>query len=180
MSIASLSVLLRFLGLGGDDAAATAGPLADIERELSGLPPERARFFAAFAYVLARVADADLEIEDAELAEIERILVRVAGVDTSEATLIGRIASAHVEDVGATQNYIVTREFRDLSSRAERIQLIECLFGVAAADETITGDETTEVLAIAQEIGLTRQEGLAIRSRFRDQLAELRRLPGER
>jgi uncharacterized tellurite resistance protein B-like protein len=74
---------------------------------------------------------------------------------------------------------LVTREFGRLSDTGEKIQLLECLYAVAAADGVITGDETNEVASIAEEIGLSRADATALRSRFRDKLAEFQKLKGE-
>lgn len=177
-----MSVLLRFLGIdssrspeGGDDAS-----LARIAAELEALPSDRARFYAAFAYVLARVAHADLRIDDEEVASMEQTLQQCAGIPAEEARLVAHIAKLEVDHLGGTQNYLVTREFGRMSSPAERIQLLECLYAVAAADEVISGPESVEIMNIAEEIGLSRQDALAVRSAFRDKLAEMRPLRGER
>lgn len=176
-----MSVLLRFLGIDSrtSERVDDDGPLARIVRELDDLPPERARFYACFAYVLARVAGADLHIDDAEVAAMEDVLVRCAGIPAEEAALTVRIVRSEVEHLGGTHNYLVTQEFGRLSSADERLQLIECLYSVAAADETITGDEHNDIVSIASEIGIPRHDVLAIRSRFRDKLAELRPLSSE-
>jgi uncharacterized tellurite resistance protein B-like protein len=176
----TMSMLLKFLGLGGaSDAAGAGGSLGRIAQTLDHLEPEKARFFAAFAYVLARVAGADLTIDVSEKAAMQESLTRLAGISDKEAALVVDIAGAHMHDLGGTENFIVTREFRRLSDRAQRIRLIECLCAVAAADDRITSDESAEILGIAEEIGLAREEALAIRSGWRDKLAELRKLPGE-
>ena len=174
--------LLRFLGIRIESTTVRGeeASLARIASELERLDPARARFFAAFAYVLARVAGADLRFEAEEAEVMEETLVRCADIDASEARLVVSIAQAEVDAIGGTHNYIVTREFGRMSSGEERMQLLECLFAVAAADDVITGDETNEIIAIAQEIGLTREDALAVRSSFRDKLAEMRKLPGER
>ncbi len=177
-----MSLLLRFLGLEKKDrnAAAAGGEATQhIAEQLAGLEPERARFFAAFAYVLTRVAGADLRVEECELAEMRRTLVRVAGIDEPEAELVVEMASTQADRLGATDDYLVTRDFRRIASREERVQLLECLFSVAAADETITGDESAAIMNVAQELGLGRDEVIAIRARYRDKLAEFRRLRGE-
>jgi uncharacterized tellurite resistance protein B-like protein len=173
-------MLLRFLGLKDQpDERGDSSALARIEDELDHLAPDRARFFAAFAYVLARVASADLRIEEAERAEMGRILRGSVGLGEAEARLVAEIASAHVEDLGATDNYVVTRKFAELATRDEKLSLIRCLFAVAAADDTITGAESIEVMNVGTEIGLDREDVIGIRSGFRDKLAELRKLPGE-
>ena len=73
-----MSLLKKFLGL-GDDRGSDAGDTATVRRiaaELDRLPAEKARYLAGFAYVLARVAHADLDIDDDETAEMERIATR--------------------------------------------------------------------------------------------------------
>ena len=177
-----MSVLLRFLGLRTTtgEASPVDGTFARIAAELDGLPPERARFFAGFAYVLARVAGADLRIEEREVTTIEALLVRFAGVTPAEAALATRIARSEVEQLGGTHDFLVTRELGRLCTPEERLQLIECLLAVAAADELVTTAESHDVLRIAAELGVPRSDALAIRARFRDQLAELRPLAGER
>ncbi|MDG2332883.1 MAG: TerB family tellurite resistance protein [Myxococcota bacterium] len=176
--------LLRFIGLGrntGPSASEQADEaLHPIVEALEGLKPERARFFAAFAYVLARVAGADLRMEAEETESMVATLAELTEVSQDEARLVVQIASARMDDLEATHNYLVTREFGKLSDTAEKIQLLECLYAVAAADGTITGDESNEVASIAEEIGLSRSDAVALRSRFRDKLAEFRKLEGER
>jgi len=176
-----MSALLRFLGIEGDTRAPAAddGPLGRIADELEAIPPDRARFFACFAYVLARVAGADLRIDDAEVAEMEQLLVDHTGVPADEARLAVRIAQSEVDRLGGTYNYLITQEFGRTSSASEKLQLIQCLYAVAAADDVITGDENEDILSIAAEIGVPRGDALAIRSRFRDRLGTSRRLPGE-
>jgi uncharacterized tellurite resistance protein B-like protein len=143
------------------------------------LEPDQAQFYAAFAYLLARVAGADLRIDDGERAEMERVLVQVAGIAAGEAELVIRIAGTQMDELGATHNYLVTRRFGQIGSEADKIRLLECLCAVAAADDTITGEESAEIISIAQELGLGRAQALAVRSQWKDKLAEFKRLPGE-
>ena len=129
--------------------------------------------------MLTRVAEADLRIEDNEITAMEHALVEVAGIPREEAGLAIRIARSEVEALGGSLNYLVTQEFGRNSSKEEKLQLIECLYAVAAADDSVTGAENNDIMSIASELGLPRQDALAIRTRFRDKLAELRPLPGE-
>ena len=173
--------LVRLLGLLGLGADARAGGGAGAPREtetvrriadrLAGLPPERARRLAAFAYVLARVAHADLEIDAAESAEMERIVAAQGGLDAAEAALAVEIAKSSARLLGGTENYVVTREFRELASPAERLELLECAYAVAGADGSISALESTECARIAEELGMSHAEALAVRSGFRDKLS---------
>src|SRR6185436_859357 len=64
--------ILKFLGFGEAGGGPGAAPTAESEsvreiiRTLDRLEPDRARFLAAFAYILGRVARADLVISEAE------------------------------------------------------------------------------------------------------------------
>jgi len=117
-------------------------------------------------------ADADLEIYEDETAEIKRIVTDLATLASDEADLVVEIAKSQARLLGGTENYVVTREFRDISTREQRVKLLECIYAVAAADGTISNMESAELANIAEELGFTRPEANAIRSRYKDKLAE--------
>ncbi len=177
-----MSFLLRFLGLGeGGTADAGRGESAsvrEIAARLERLPADKARHLAAFAYVLARVAHADLRITEVETDAMQRIVSQVAGLEPAEAALSVEIAKSQARLLGGTENYVVTREFRRISDRAQRTRLLECLYAVAAADGTISAAESREIAQVADELGFTRAEANALRAAHRDKLSELRGLPG--
>jgi uncharacterized tellurite resistance protein B-like protein len=171
----ALSFLKKLLGAA--DAAQKRGVDADtqtvrrIASELDRLPVETARYLAAFAYVLARVAHADLEIDDSEVREIERIVKSIASLSEAETALVVQIAKSQAVLLGGTENYVVTREFRRISTPEQRSRLLQCLFAVAAADDSISGDESVEIAAIGDELGFTRAEINSLRGAYRDKLA---------
>ncbi|MDD9828230.1 MAG: TerB family tellurite resistance protein [Deltaproteobacteria bacterium] len=174
--------LLRFLGLGREDSGAgragRAGETASVRAiaaRLERLPPESARYLASFAYVLARAAGADFEIAEEEAAEMCRSVQALAALGDDEAELVVEIARSQARLLGGTENYIVTREFRKIASREQRGQLLACLYAVAAADGTISSPESAEIAAIGEELGFTRPEINALRSRWRGKLAEFQR-----
>ena len=41
---------------------------------------------------------------------------------------------------GATEDYVVTREFRKISTMEQRIQLLRCCFAIGATDGTINAE----------------------------------------
>jgi uncharacterized tellurite resistance protein B-like protein len=169
--------LLRFLGVRAPEPA-PGGATETVRRiaaRLERLPPERARYLAAFAYVLARVAHADLEIDASESAQMERMVTELGALASAEAALVVEIAKSQARLLGGTENYVVTREFRRIASVEERARLLECAFAVAAADGAISAVESSECLRIADELGFTREEALALRNTYREKLALLRR-----
>ncbi len=169
--------LLRFLGIGTEEST-EQGETETVRRiasQLERLPADKAKHLASFAYVLARVAHADLEIDDSEVAAMERIVKTLAHLSESEAALVVQIAKSQAQHLGGTENYIVTREFRQRASKEQRGELLDCIYAVAAADGSITGDEQAEILSIAVELGFTRPEAIALRSAYKDKLSEFQR-----
>lgn len=167
--------LRRLLGLDGEaEEARDTETVARIAAELEQLEPDRARYLAAFAYVLARVARADLDVSEAETDEMVRRVRDCSPLPPAQATLVVAMARTYATAFGGTENYLVTRQFRELSSRAERIDLVRCLFAVAAADGGISSVESAEITQIGSELGFTREEVAALRAGFREQLAILK------
>ena len=170
--------LLRFLGVAKEESASGAGEtksVREIAAKLERLPPETARFLAGFAYVLARVANADLQIAPAEADEMRRTVRVLAALSPDEADLVVEIAKSQARLLGGTENYVVTREFRRTSTPLQRAQLLECLYAVTAADGTISTAESREIANVAEELGFTRAEANALRSKYKDKLAEFQR-----
>ncbi len=169
-----MRALRRLLGFETEvDEVRDTETVARIAAELDQLEPDRARFLAAFAYVLARVARADLDVSDAETRKMVELVREFSDLPPAQATLVVLMAKTHAIARGGTENYLVTRQFRELSTRGQRIDLVRCLFGVAAADESISSVENTEITQIGSELGFTREEIAGLRASFRDQLSVL-------
>ncbi len=167
--------LLRFLGLEGASSRRDERESETVHRiasQLERLDPEQARYLATFAYVLARIANADLAIDESETQEMERAVTAIAGLSAAEAALVVKIAQSQARNLGGTQDYVVTRQFRQISTRDQRIELLQCLYAVAAADGTIRSEESAVIVEIAEELGFTRAEAISLRAQYRDKLSE--------
>ncbi len=171
--------ILRLLGLVRDDRgpASPAGETDTVRRivsELESMPPERARYLGAFAYIMGRVADADLDISPAETAKMEEIVERLGHLPEEQAVLVVQIAKSQNRLFGGTEGYLVTREFKEISTPEQRAELLDCLFAVCAADDSISAVEENLVRQIASELGFTLQEFVAARSAYSDKRAVLK------
>jgi uncharacterized tellurite resistance protein B-like protein len=175
--------ILKFLGFGEAGGGPGAAPTAESEsvreiiRTLDRLEPDRARFLAAFAYILGRVARADLVISDAESGEMERLLVQQGGLAPEQAILVVQMAKSQHELFGGTENYLVTREFNRIATQDQKLALLQCLFSVSASDEWISLVEDNEIRRIASELKITHADYIKSRSAWRDQLAILKKQP---
>jgi hypothetical protein len=154
----------------------SAGESESIRRiasEMEALPIDERRYIASFAYVLARAAHADLEISRAELDYIEQAVVEVGRLRSAQAVLVVEMARNMAELYGATDDYVVTRQFAENSTREQRETLLRTAFAVGAADDTITAAEVAELNEIGKELGFRADEIDGIRNEFRDQLAAI-------
>ena len=126
--------------------------------ELDALEPARARFLAAFAYVLGRVAHADSHISEDETEKMHEIVQKLGHLPEAQAVLVVEIAKGQARLFGGTENYLVTREFREIATAEQRLELLDCLFAVAAADGSISAIEESQTGQIAKELGFTQPQ----------------------
>jgi len=147
-----------------------------IVAELDALAPDRARFLAAFAYILTRAAAADLEISDVETRAIEALVAEHGALPEAQAVLVAGMARNQSLLVGGTEDYLVTRQFRELSSGEERLALLRCCYLVGAADDTITAEESSTLQEIALELDVDRDEVNRIRAEFAPKLSAIQAL----
>ena len=161
-------------------AASDRGDTDTVKRivaELDSLPAERARFLAAFAYVLSRVAHADSRITADETDAMREIVQKLGHVPEAQAVLVVEIAKHQARLFGGTENYLVTREFREIATAAQRLELLDCVFAVAASDGAISTIEESQAGQIARELGFTQPEyasALAVHAEHRTVLRSLR------
>lgn len=171
-----LDAILRKLGLDVDvDQGRGADALDAIADALEHMDPAEARYIAAFAYLLSRVAHADHAVTDAERASVQSVLVARAGLADDRASLVTTLATSQMMRVRGTQDYLVTQEFARMASREQKRALLEGLYAVCASDASIVTLEDNEVRRIASEIGLEHRDVVEIRHRYRDRLAVLKR-----
>lgn len=172
--------ILEWLGLrrpGGPRAVGSGAEIATVRRiveRLEHLEPDQARYVASFAFLLSRVARADLEVSDDETRAMERVVMRHAGLEEAEAVLVVQMAKHQNTLFGGTDNYLVSKEFARMASREQKLALLECLFAVSAADDAITTVEDGVVRQIADELRLDHADFIAVRQRFREHLTVLR------
>ena len=162
-------------------AQPAAAPVDDLDSEsirrisaqIEALSLEERRFVAGFAYVLARVAHADLDVSASELAFIEHAVVEVGHLSEAQAVLIVDLARNMNELFGATEDYVVTREFARTASREQRESLLRIAFSLGAADDSISAAEVAELNEVGKELGFRSDEVDTIRDEFREQLAAI-------
>ena len=97
--------------LGFTDQPTTTGDTETVRKvveALDHLEPERARFIAAFGYILGRVANADMKISPEETHAMERIIVERGGLPEEQALIVVQTAKTRTQLFGGTENFLVT------------------------------------------------------------------------
>lgn len=167
----------------GDATAAPAAPataadetatVRKIVAQLEALPPDRARLLAGAAYVVSRAANADLTITPEETVLMERTLVERNGVSEAEAVIVVEIARQQAHLFGSTEDFLVTREFKRVSTPEQRLSVMRACFLVAAADDEISSPESAVLNQIATELEIDPVAFDVVRTEHRDQLSVLR------
>jgi uncharacterized tellurite resistance protein B-like protein len=148
-----------------------------IVQALDQLQPDRAKFLAGFAYLLARVARADLQISLEETQTMEHIIMDRGRLPEEQAILVVQMAKTQNILFGSTENFLVSREFKAASRHEERMALLDCLYAVAAAENLVSTVEDNEISQIADELRIEHADFISIRSKYRDRLAVLQKPP---
>jgi uncharacterized tellurite resistance protein B-like protein len=168
----------KLLGLVREPAGAKTPESTDtveaIVTELDALPPEEARFVAALAYVLSRVAFADRHISEEEIETMEILLEQFADLSEQRAAQVVTLAAERARLYGGTENYPVTRELAGITTVEQRQRILQALFAVAAGDDSISTAEDRQIRQIASELELSHRDFIAGRNAWRDKLEFLR------
>lgn len=158
-------------------AAETATARRIVER-LEALPTEQARYIACASYVVARAANADMDISERETAFMEQALRDHAGLDESQSVLVVEMAKLQARAVGGTEDFLVTREFRKVSTPEQRLRVLRACLAVSAVDDSITANESAIVNEIANELDIEAADLAALRGEFADKFEAIRAMRG--
>ena len=144
--------------------------------ELEEMDEERARYLAAFAYILGRVAHADSSFSDAETGKMQDIVYGLGHLTEAQAVLVVEIAKSQVKLFGSTENFLVVRRFKQMATPEQRAELLDCIFAVSAADRSISSLEEGQAGQIAKELGLSHGDFVAARLTYQQHLETLKKL----
>jgi uncharacterized tellurite resistance protein B-like protein len=146
-----------------------------IVHTLDGMDLEQARYVAAFAYVLSRVARADMNISNNETSEMERLVQKEGGLSEQQAILVVQMAKTQNRLFGGTEDFLVTREFNKIATHEQKLALLTCLYAVSAADQSVSTVEDNEINQTAKELLLSHRDLIVARSKYRRYLAVLKK-----
>jgi uncharacterized tellurite resistance protein B-like protein len=154
-----------WLGLDARDAHEVE-PLRDTLEALGGLEPDVARFLAAFAYLLGRVALADRQVTPEETRVMESLVEEHGQLSREQAALVVELAKKSNLLFAGIGDFLVAREFSALATYEQKLALVRCLFVVSAVDDAISMAEEGEIHRVAGELKIDPPDLTALRVAF--------------
>jgi uncharacterized tellurite resistance protein B-like protein len=110
-------------------------------------------------------------------AEEEREMLRIVsehGLSDEEALLVVEMAQSQNELFGHAEDFVVARELQETATREQKLQVLDCLFAVSAADLEISTVEDNEIRRISSELRLTHADFIGVRRHWRRHLGVLK------
>jgi uncharacterized tellurite resistance protein B-like protein len=167
-----LKSIRAWLGIDAPEQQDDLAPLRETLNALDQFEPDRARYLAAFAYLLGRVAHADRQVSAEETAAMEAAVREHGQLAQDQAMVVVQLAKTSNLLFGGTADFLVAREFSSVATYEQKLALMRCLFAVSATDEAISTVEEGEIHRVANELRIDRRDLIAIR------VAHQRHLPG--
>ncbi len=146
-----------------------------VRAEMDGTDDDAARIVAAIAGLLGSVAYADRDYAAVEEARIREQLGRVHGLTATGGDAICAVLREHIVEISTVEAPLCARELLALADRDFRLEVLDALVDLAAADDAITVAETNVLRLTATALGLTQDDYNAAQARHRDKLKVLRR-----
>lgn len=143
--------------------------LAEIERVLSSLNnPRQAQLLAGLALLLGQVAYADMHVSEAERQKMLDLLQDNFNLPIDIATAVSELAldQAAINSFDKPQ---VWQSINTIASSAEKKQIIELLFALAAEDY-VSSEENEEIRIVAKALQISHEEFITLRLKFREKM----------
>jgi uncharacterized tellurite resistance protein B-like protein len=106
--------------------------------------------------MMAQVARVNPDVTDAEVATMADALQTHWHLAPEQAAFVAEVAVS--ETASLFDQYRLARQFANACDYQERVEFLDVLFAVAAADGEATYEEIEEIRAIAQSLKLTHQD----------------------
>lgn len=145
-----------------------------VRAQMAGSDDEAARIVAAIAGLLGSVAYADRDYAAVEESRIREQLGRVQGLTGAGVDAICAVLREHIVEISTVEAPVYARELLALADRELRVEVLDTLVDLAAADDAITVAETNVLRLTATALGLTQDDYNTAQARHRDKLKVLR------
>lgn len=130
---------------------------------------------ACLSGLMARIAFADLRIEETERSSIENSLVKWMELSQEEAKGLTKLCLDEVQDLAGIENHLYCLPLRESLPEQERYQILVTLFHVAAADGNVENMESEEIRNICKALLLEHKHFISARSTVLEFLGSLKK-----
>jgi uncharacterized tellurite resistance protein B-like protein len=170
----SLSTLRRLFG-GSDVGLPTASAelMALVARSMPQSDAETAALVGAVAGLMSTVAHADRVYTDEERFHVRTALERMHALSAGSAAAISELLETRMAELAHESLQTYTRILYEGMERGGRLEVLDVLMDLAAADDVLSTEETNLLRRIARALGLSDDEYLASQQRHRDKLGVL-------
>ncbi len=156
--------------------------LSDVEKfeqtvrdALGSADEESVLVIAAIVGLLGALAHADGDFSSQEQQQVRRELARINGMNPAGVNAVCVALQRHVRDIAAVEIPRYARILRELADRELRLQVLDMLLALAAADEAVTTAETNFIRQTATALGLTQADYNALQAKYKDRLSVLQK-----
>jgi uncharacterized tellurite resistance protein B-like protein len=150
---------------------------ATVRAELAGADEETVLVVTSIVGLLGAVAYADCDFSKQEQERVREELARIDGMTQSGVQAVCAALERHILEVATVQSQHYSRTLREFADQELRIQVLEMLMALAAADQVISNAETNVMRQITTALGLTQRDYNAAQAKYRDRLAVLQAGP---
>lgn len=165
-----------FFNLGNNtQTTKLAGLPQKLAARLPDLDDQAHAKIAAISGLLACVAQTDFHVSEAEQSEIEKSLLTWCQLTPEQAKTIAELAIKEIAALASLDVFRYTETLDKILSPAERVEVLEALFQLAAIDQNVDGEETEFIRHVAHGLRLDHREFIAARATVLKHLSMLKK-----
>ena len=94
-------------------------------------------------------------------------------LDEPTAVLVAEMARLQARTVGDTEDYVVTREFKAITTPDQRKNMLRACFMIGAQNGTITAEESSVINQIARELDIDQDTVNEVRAEYHELLSSV-------
>lgn len=166
-------------GGGSNSSAGSSNDRGTIHTKLKKLLPQeddaKLETVACIAGLFARVAHADYQIDQSEKEAMNFALNEWTSLAPDHIQGVVELAISETKKLAGLENQTYTRHLCEVLNQDERYGLVEALFALAAADDSVENSESEEIRLINQGLKLSPQHFTAARATVAKKLAALKK-----
>jgi len=147
---------------------------ATVAKELPEADRETVQVVTALTGLLGAVAYADRDYSPAEEQRLLAELMRIQGMTSAGAHAIAAALRKNLLTVSSLGIPHYCRALREIGDRDLRLEILEALLDLAAADGVVDVAEVNLLRQVTSSLGLTQDDYNDVQARHRDKLALLR------